>query len=426
MPSRWRRRDAWASRSSTSVRFGRSVERVVQGRVPSRLLLAVTFDGDRDQRGDRAQERHLVVGERAPAPRPHVQDTERLAVAADRDAHAADDAHLQEERRRLEAGLRGHVVDDGRLLVAERVAGVRALAHGELVGADHAIGKADAGDDGQRLSVFAELEDAPAVDAQRGGRGRDRLGHQQAEVASLEGEAAELGDCLLVAGVTGDLLCGVGQLRDVARDDEHRLHGVVIPAHGNRLNRERQAFAQELEAAALAVQRGAIGRERQIQDLGGDHRLEVGHQPALELVLLGPRKAPDGLAVGDHDPQVAIEQEHTRVREVCREDAVQLIGAADCLCVCDRGRSAVGDVLGDEVQDAVLRDARPVEQPVVPGAGAVAVLEGDPRLAARPRNRSAICTVASMSSGWTKDRNGSAMSSSSDQPRTPSRPGSAG
>ena len=67
-------------------------ERVMEGGVARRLLLAVTLDGDGDQRGDRAEERDVVLGEPAALARPHVEHPERPAVALDRNAHAADDA----------------------------------------------------------------------------------------------------------------------------------------------------------------------------------------------------------------------------------------------------------------------------------------------------------------------------------------------
>ena len=74
-------------------------ERVVQRGVPRHLLPAVALDGDDDQRRDRGEERDLVLGERARLAGVDVEDPERLVVALDRDAEAADDAELEQRRR---------------------------------------------------------------------------------------------------------------------------------------------------------------------------------------------------------------------------------------------------------------------------------------------------------------------------------------
>jgi hypothetical protein len=194
-------------------------------------------------------------------------------------------------------------------------------------------------------SILAELEDSAAVDVEGAGRRRHGLGHQRREVVGPEREAAELCDGLLLARVARDLLLGAGPLCDVAGDDEHGFHTFVFATHGDRLDGERQSLAEEVEATALALKCGAVGRERELQDLVGDHAVQLGHEAAPEQLLVEPREPPDRLTVRDQDPQVVIEKEHRRVGQVGGQDPVQLVGAADP----DLGRLLCGDVAeGDD------------------------------------------------------------------------------
>ena len=85
-------------------------------------------------------------------------------------------------------------------------------------------------------SVFAELEDAAPVDAERGGGRRQRFGHEPAQVVGLERKAAELCDGLLLARLARDLLLGLRPFGDIAGDDEHGFDGVVVIAHRDRLD----------------------------------------------------------------------------------------------------------------------------------------------------------------------------------------------
>ena len=104
-----------------------------------------------------------------------------------------------------------------------------------------------------------------------------------AQVVGLEREAAELCDGLLLARVARDLLLGAGPLRDVAGDDEHGLDGVVLAAHGDRLDGERQPLAEEVEATALALQarRGTSSSESSSTS-SGTIAVQLGHQAAPE------------------------------------------------------------------------------------------------------------------------------------------------
>ena len=96
-------------------------ERIVQRGMAGRLLAAVALDRDDDQRRDRGEERDLVLGEDARLARVDVEHPERLVVALDRDAEAADDAELEQRRRRREARLGRQVLDDRRLAGAQHV-----------------------------------------------------------------------------------------------------------------------------------------------------------------------------------------------------------------------------------------------------------------------------------------------------------------
>ena len=130
-----------------------------------------------------------------------------------------------------------------------------------------------------------------------------------------------------MACLARDLLLGLGPVRDIAGDDEHGFDGVVVVAHGDRLDGEGQPFAEEVEATPLAQQCRTVRRERQLQHLVGNHPVQLGNQAAPEQVLVKPRQAPEPLTVGNQDPQVVVEEEHRRAREVRRQDSVQLVRA---------------------------------------------------------------------------------------------------
>jgi hypothetical protein len=102
-------------------------ERVVQRRMPRRLLIAVALDGNGDQCCDRREECDLVLGKRSRFARMDVQDPELPVVAIDRDREAADNTELEQLRSRREAALCRHVPDDHGLTCAQDVFGNRPL-----------------------------------------------------------------------------------------------------------------------------------------------------------------------------------------------------------------------------------------------------------------------------------------------------------
>ncbi len=102
----------------------------------------------------------------------------------------------------------------------------------------------------------------------------------------LEREAAEPCDGPLLACLARDLLLGLGLLRDIAGNHEHGFDAVVVAAHGDCLDRERQPFAEEVEAAPLALQCGAVRRQRQLKHLVRNHPVQLGDQAAPEHVLV--------------------------------------------------------------------------------------------------------------------------------------------
>ena len=161
---------------------------------------------------------------------------------------------------------------------------------------------------------------------------------------------------------------------------------VVGGVHRHRLDGERHPVAGELEGSPLARQRGVVVLEAELEHVLRDLGVQLGHPAAAEHARVEEAEAPDRVAVGDQDPQVVIEEEDGRVGQVAGQRAVQRLRVADQLLgLLARGGVdlAVGHVLGGEVQDAVDGDRRPVQEPVVAAAGAIAVLEGDHRVAVR-------------------------------------------
>ena len=181
------------------------------------------------------------------------------------------------------------------------------------------------------------------------------------------------------------------------------------------------------KAPPLALQRGVVVLEAELEHVVGDLGVQLGHPAAAEHVRVEEAEAPDRLAVGDQDPQLVIEQEDGRVGQVAGQGPVQRLRVADQLLgLVARGGVglAVGHVLGGEVQDAVDGDRRPVEER---GSRRCGCDSGSrrrrPRRRRGRRRRRTRSSVAATSSGWTKEMNGSAISSSRVQPSQRSQAG---
>ena len=210
------------------------------------------------ERRDGGQEADLVLGERARLARMDVEDTERLVAAADRHAEAADDAEPLQRRMGLEARLRRHVLDDRRLAGTQAEPRVRALARPRRGTYRLRRWAARRPPPGQHCSASSSSRTPPRSTPSVAVAVVTASRHELAQVMALEGEAPELRDRGLLPRAAGDLLLGAGPLGDVADDDERRLDGVVVRADGQRLDRERQSLADELEGPRLPVQGGLV------------------------------------------------------------------------------------------------------------------------------------------------------------------------
>jgi hypothetical protein len=301
---------------------------IVARGVPAGGLLAVALNGGREDVGDRGEKVHVVVSEGARSAGVGAQHAERPLAAFDDDAHATDDAVSYEQRRPVKSALGAEIGHHDGSAPGEHVARFGARVINDLCLGEDVRAKADAGHHLEALLAGCQRQDRAELQIKGERDGGHNIVHEGLQVAFAQRGLAQLSHAPLLARVLGQASFSVGPLRDVTDHGQRGLDPSVLAADGHGGDDEPEPVTGELELTAFAVERALVALQRHHQHLARQLALKFGDLPSPEHVLVNPWQLAHALALRDQDSQISVHEKHRRVRQVCRQGAMQqrLIG----------------------------------------------------------------------------------------------------